>query len=59
MNDCLLCWINLCDCDSGKCDKYISANSGRGGKLSDEYQKDINKAIEPITKKWRDKLLRG
>ena len=60
MNDCLLSWINLCECDCGKCNKYISVNSRYGRELSEDYKNDVSKAIEPITEKWREKLeLRG
>jgi hypothetical protein len=57
MNDCIFLWIGGCDgCEMGKCDQYLSANSGKGSSLLEEYQAEVEEALKPIKEKFRARI---
>lgn len=55
MNDCFWYNANVCGC-CDNCKKYISMNSVGGDILCTVYQKDIDKALEPVTAAWKVKF---
>lgn len=46
MNDCIWSWI--VGCVNCRCNKYISANSEKGSEILEQYELDVEKAIEPV-----------
>lgn len=55
MNDCFWGFINgVCECEMcNNCGQYISANSDEGRELLENYQLDVNKALDPVSEKWK------
>lgn len=55
MIDCIWAFINgVCDCENcGNCAEYLSANSEKGIELLEKYQEDVDKALEPVSAKWK------
>lgn len=55
MNDCFWCFINgVCDYNNcANCKEYISVNSERGMELYERYDADVEEALKPVAKKWK------
>lgn len=57
MNDCIWYWIYVCDADEcNGCKQHISANCKLGEAMCEAYEKDVNKALEPVREKWAKKM---
>lgn len=58
MNDCLWCFIcSLCNGEEcNGCPKYLSVNTEKGEEMLAKYQIEVNEALKPLTKKWKDKM---
>lgn len=48
MNDCLWYAVSACEGKDCNCDKYLSMNCDKGSKLREEYEKEVEKALEPV-----------
>lgn len=53
MNDCFWYQICACDCEYGQCFKYLSINSDKGNKLSEQYQKEIDIVTNPVKERYK------
>ena len=57
MNDCIWCFIEICygeKCRS--CKDYISVNCDLGDQMREAYQRDVDKALEPVREEWARKM---
>jgi len=57
MNDCLWFMICICECENGRCDKYLSVNGDKGQEIAGQYDKDVEKALEPVRENYKQKYL--
>lgn len=55
MNDCLWAFMcGVCDCEGcNRCEDYISVNSDRGRELLENYQREVDEALQPVYAKWK------
>ena len=59
MNDCLWSWIYACEnCPGNSLNQpcYLSVNTGDEElvrQIREEYQRDVDEALEPVKSKWR------
>lgn len=52
MNDCVWCFIGICDCENGRCAGHLDANDAEGSEIALRYEHDVNEAIEEIQEDW-------
>lgn len=55
MHDCFWYCIENCEGNYCQCDAYLSINSKEGFNLFKKYEKDVEKAIQPVIKKYEKK----
>ena len=56
MNDCLWYSIGICEC-GGKCNRYLSLNSKDGNEIAQQYDKDVEEALEHVREKYKERFL--
>ena len=57
MNDCF--WFGICVCKVDECcdcKQYISINCELGDQMREAYQRDVDKALEPVREEWARKM---
>lgn len=57
MNDCIWSWIMICECENGRCDRYLSVNSQEGNEIKNQYDKDVQEALVPVREKYKERFL--
>lgn len=53
MNDCVFCFMKICECKEYRCKKYISINTEKGREISDKLDKEIIEVSMPIIEKFK------
>lgn len=57
MNDCIWFWVYACNADECRdCKQYISVNCELGNQMREAYQRDVDKALEPVREEWARKM---
>ena len=56
MNDCVWCFIGVCECDEYGCAKYLSIDSEEGGKIEEAFDAEIQAVLKPVKDKFRAKM---
>ena len=56
MNDCVWCFIGVCECDEYRCAKYLSIDSEEGKKIDEAYDAEIQVVLKPVIDKFRAKM---
>ena len=56
MNDCVWCFIGVCECDEYRCAKYLSIDSKEGRKIDEAYDAEIQVVLKPVKDKFRAEM---
>lgn len=57
MNDCIWFWVCACNADEcHDCKQYISISCEMGKQMREAYQREIDKALEPVREEWARKM---
>lgn len=56
MNDCVWCFIGVCECDEYRCAKYLSIDSEEGRKIEEAYDAEIQAVLKPVKDKFRAEM---
>lgn len=56
MNDCIWWWIYVCEGHECRgCKDYISEHCELGEQMLDAYNRDVDRALEPVREEWARK----
>jgi hypothetical protein len=48
MNDCVWCWVDVCECNSCECEQHIDANTLEGGRILDKWSDAVEIELSKI-----------
>ena len=56
MNDCIWYWIDVCEnYECRECKEYISEHCKVGEEMREAYERDVDRALEPVREEWARK----
>ena len=55
MNNCIWCFIRVCNGENCRCKNFINIEDEEGVKISQEYEEEVKKVLIPLQEKFKEK----